>query len=196
MIFVIFCWNWNKRCEISKFRRKLCENLPNKWVNFGFQHKFFKEIYCFLEEFRRVVKKWIFYGEADCKGGSATSVLTVNKCENFVFFLTEIWFFDNQNTFYLIVQGLKNAFFTPFLWLSKWGASLLQMMIQRDRPLANGHPEGPSSCKWWSGGTVLLQMIIWTDWPLANDDPEGLASCKWSSGGSGLFQMMMRRAAM
>ena len=26
----------------------------------------------------------------------------------------EIWFFDTQNTFYLIVRDLKNAFFMPF----------------------------------------------------------------------------------
>ena len=29
----------------------------------------------------------------------------------------EIGFFDTQNTFYLIVKGLKNAFFMPLLWL-------------------------------------------------------------------------------
>ena len=37
-----------------------------------------------------------------------------------------------------------------FSGLCKWssgGASLLQMMIQRDQPLANSHPEGPASCK-------------------------------------------------
>ena len=56
-------------------------------------------------------------------------------------------FFDTQNTSFFIVKGLKNAIFTPLLWLSKWGAGLLQMMIQRDRPLADGHPEGPASCK-------------------------------------------------
>ena len=27
----------------------------------------------------------------------------------------EIWFFDIKNTFYLIVWGLKNAFFMPFM---------------------------------------------------------------------------------
>ena len=33
---------------------------------------------------RSVKKKRIFYGQADCKGGaSATSALTVSKCENF-----------------------------------------------------------------------------------------------------------------
>ena len=34
-----------------------------------------------------------------------------------IHFFIEIWFFDTQNTFYLI----KNAFFIPFLWLSKSG---------------------------------------------------------------------------
>ena len=29
-------------------------------------------------------------------------------------FFIEIGFFDTQNTFYLIVRGLKNAFFMPF----------------------------------------------------------------------------------
>ena len=28
-------------------------------------------------------------------------------------------------------EGSKNAFFMPFSWLSKWGAGLLQMIIQR-----------------------------------------------------------------
>ena len=32
-------------------------------------------------------------------------------------FSIEIWFFDTQNTFYLIVRGLKNAFFMPFMLL-------------------------------------------------------------------------------
>ena len=38
-------------------------------------------------------------------------------------FFIGIWFFDTQNTFYLILKGLKNAFFMPFSWLSKWGAT-------------------------------------------------------------------------
>ena len=38
-----------------------------------------------------------------------------------------------------------NSHFMPFKWLSKWGAGLLQMMIRRDRPLANDHLEGSSS---------------------------------------------------
>ena len=46
-------------------------------------------------------------------GGAATSALTVSECEHFDFFLIEIGFFDTQNTFYLIVNGLKNAFSCP-----------------------------------------------------------------------------------
>ena len=59
----------------------------------------------------------------------------------------DIGFFDTQSTSFLIVKGLKNAIFTPLLWLSKWGAGLLQMMIRRDRPLADGHLEWSASCK-------------------------------------------------
>ena len=63
----------------------------------------------------------VFYGQADRKEGvgSVTSALTVSKCENFDFFFIEIGFFDTQNTFYLIVEGLKNTFFMPLSWLSK-----------------------------------------------------------------------------
>ena len=35
----------------------------------------------------------------------------------FPYFSIAVWFFDIQNTFHLIVGGLKNAFFMPFLWL-------------------------------------------------------------------------------
>ena len=50
-------------------------------------------------------------------GRSAPSALTVSKCENFdpSFSLK----FDSQNTFYLILRGLVNAFFmslTPLLY--------------------------------------------------------------------------------
>ena len=61
-------------------------------------------------------KKWIFYGQADCKGGggSAPSALTVSKCENFdPFFFNGIRLYDTQYTFYLIVRGLTNAFLVP-----------------------------------------------------------------------------------
>ena len=59
----------------------------------------------------------------------------------------------------------------------------LQMMIGRDRSLANSHLEGAG----------LLQMIIWRGWTLANDHPEGPASCKWSFGGTGFLQMVIRK---
>ena len=78
---------------------------------------------------RRVVKKkLIFYGGE----GSATSALTVRKCENFDPFSIEIWFCDTQNTF-----------------ISLWRVSN-----------ANDLLEEPASCKWSSGGACLLQMII------------------------------------
>ena len=68
------------------------------------------------------------------------------------------------------MKGLKYAFLCPFYncqndepasckWSSR-GAGLLQMMIRRDRPSANGHPEGPASCKWSFGEAGLLQMMI------------------------------------
>ena len=66
------------------------------------------------------------------------------------------------------------------------------MIIRRIQPLANDHPEDPTSCKWLSRGYGLLQMIIQRIRPLANDHLEDLASCKWSSGGTGLLQMIIR----
>ena len=50
----------------------------------------------------------------------------------------------------------------------------MQMIIQRSRPLAPYHLEGPAFCKWSSGGTGLLQMTIRR---------------------VGLLQMIIRRAA-
>ena len=50
--------------------------------------------------------------------------------ENFDPVFIEIWFFDTQNTFYLIVDGLKN-YSCPFLDV-KMGAGLLQMIIRRN----------------------------------------------------------------
>ena len=43
------------------------------------------------------------------------------------------------------------------------------------------HPQGPASCKWFSGGTSLLHIIIQWGRPLANDHLEGPASRRWSS---------------
>ena len=65
-----------------------------------------------------------------------------------------LWFYDTKNTFYLIVKGLKAAFFMPFF-------------------VINEHLEGPASCKWSSWGTGLSQMIIWINQPPANDHPKG-----------------------
>ena len=68
------------------------------------------------------------------KNGYFTVRLTVNKRENLIHFFIEMWFFDTQNTFHLIVKALKNAFFMPYLWL--------QMITQRGWPLANNHLVG------------------------------------------------------
>ena len=108
-------------------------------------------------------------------GGSAPSALTVSKCENFYPFFIEIWFFDTQNTCYLIVMGLKNAFFMPFLWLSKWGAGLLEMMIRSD-------------------GTGLLQMVKRRGRPLTNDHLEGSSSKRrnWGFQNSWAFICFLR----
>ena len=76
---------------------------------------------------REVAKKRIFYGQADAKGGG----LTVRKCENFdPFFPIKFDSLILKNTFYLIVKGLKNAFFMPFRGSLSEGQSLT-------------HPEGP-----------------------------------------------------
>ena len=115
-----WCWWWRWQCQ------RKC------WWLWWLLRVFFNCL-------RRVVKMDI-YGQADRKGGgggSATSALTVSKCENFdpffplkfdslilktyikqmwkfwpIFFI-EIWFFDTQNTFYLIGKCLKK-FACPF----------------------------------------------------------------------------------
>ena len=77
--------------------------------------------------------------------GGRVSPLGPHRKQMWTFWLIfsiEIWCFDTQNTFHLIVEGLQNAFFMPFLWF--------QMIIQRDRLLANDNPEGQASCKWSS----------------------------------------------
>jgi len=45
--------------------------------------------------------------------------------------------FDTQNTFYLIVKGLKKCICHALFVVVKMSGG----------PLANGHPEGPASCK-------------------------------------------------
>ena len=75
----------------------------------------------FIAGLGKASKKRLFYGQADRRG----------KCENFDPFFIEIRFFDTQNTFFLIVKGLNDAFFLPFSWL--------QIIIRRDRPLVNDH---------------------------------------------------------
>ena len=85
---------------------------------------------------RRCIKKQqIFYGQADRRGG-AGKVKPFGPYHKQMWkfrsiFSLKTWFFDAQNTFYLNVKILKNAFFMPVLWLSKWVAGLLQMIIWR-----------------------------------------------------------------
>ena len=61
----------------------------------------------FIASLGKASKKRIFYGQADRRG----------KCENFDPFFIEIRFFDTQNTFFLIVKVLKDAFFMSFTLL-------------------------------------------------------------------------------
>ena len=68
-------------------------------------------------------KKRISYGQADRKGGGGgVSPLGPDRKKMWKFwliFFIEIWFFDTQKTFFLIVRGLENAFFmslTPLLY--------------------------------------------------------------------------------
>ena len=53
----------------------------------------------------------------------------------------------NIFTFYLIVNGLKNALFMHFSCLSKWGAGLLQMIIQRAAAVRGGIGDSSSFIK-------------------------------------------------
>ena len=78
-------------------------------------------------------KNWLFTARLNVAGGGSWQMR--NFWPNF---FIEIWFFDTQNTFYLIVKGLKNAFFLPFLWLTKWGTSLLQMITRRATAVKGG----------------------------------------------------------
>ena len=54
--------------------------------------------------------------------------------KSLILFFIKIWLFDTQNTFYLIVSKMH---FSCHLWLSKWGAGLLQMIIHID---VHSHP--------------------------------------------------------
>ena len=79
-------------------------------------------------------------GEGGSGGGSASSALTVSKCENFnPFFSLKFDYFILKAHFISFKEGSQNAFFMPFSWL--------QMIIRRERPLAIDNPEGPASCK-------------------------------------------------
>ena len=65
------------------------------------------------------------------------------------------------------------------------------MIIWMDRPFANDHQKGTTSCKLSSGRTGLLRMMIRIDLPLANDHLARPAACKWSSKTSRLLQMII-----
>ena len=80
---------------------------------------------------------------------------------------------------------VKNGYFTvskiqfhALFVVVKMRASLLQMMMQRGRPLANDHLDGQFFCKWSSKWTDLLQMIIQRGRLLANVHPNGPTTCK------------------
>ena len=57
-------------------------------------------------------KKQIFYSQADRKGGGGSHLDPDRKqmWKLWPIFFTGIWLYDTQNTFYLIVKSLKNAF--------------------------------------------------------------------------------------
>ena len=61
------------------------------------------------------------------------------------------------------------------------------------RPIANDHPEEPTSCKSSSRGASLLQIIIQRGRLFANDHSKGWASCKWSSWVVRLLQIIIWR---
>ena len=68
-----------------------------------------------------VKKKRIFYGQADRKGGgSAPPGLTVAFVKILGLKTHWIWFLDTQNTLYLMVKGLKNAYLMHFPSLHSW----------------------------------------------------------------------------
>ena len=89
-------------------------------------------------------KKRIFYGQADRKGGGGVTTpgLTVAFVKILGLKTHWIWFLDTQNTFYLMVKGLKNAYLMHFPSLHSWfrcsvcfylkcSSSLNQRVIQR-----------------------------------------------------------------
>ena len=93
---------------------------------------------------REVIKKRIFYGQADHKGrggregGSGTSALTVSKCENFdqVFQWNLILWYSKHILSHCEGSQIFLALFWGFKWSSR-GTGLLQMINRRGRPLTN-----------------------------------------------------------
>ena len=71
-------------------------------------------------------------------GRSATSALTVSKCENFdLFFHWNSILWHSKHILSHCV-GSKECHFHTLFWLSKWGACLLQMIIQRAAAVRGG----------------------------------------------------------
>ena len=130
-------------------------------------------------------KNWIFndYDQIDVENRCKKMCTRATKmwhevgdsiqCLNFV----EKWFksiFDSimvtQNSIQTIIQfKIKsadsiqkkiqfNSQWASFKWSTGW-TGLLQMIIRMDRPLANDHLDGPTSCKLSSGWTGLLPVI-------------------------------------
>ena len=66
--------------------------------------------------------------------------------------------------YFMVTPAVTQVVFIVVVVVScKWSygvIGLLQMIIQRDWPLANNQPEGPASYKWSSWGTGLLQIIF------------------------------------
>ena len=78
-----------------------------------------------------VVKKRIFYSQADRKGVG----LREQMWKFWPIFSIEIWFFDTQNTFYLFSQ--KCIFYAIFMVANgrPEGPGLMQMIVHSGRPL-------------------------------------------------------------
>ena len=78
--------------------------LPNSASHINSRHKLTSSHICLM---RVVTKNEYFTVRLTVRrggGGSAPSALTVSKCENFDLFFIKTWFFDTQNTSYLIVK--------------------------------------------------------------------------------------------
>ena len=94
---------------IGRFCPILLKNVPIMWDEAA------KFVWCGLEGFyppKKDRKIWACLGFLNVFQNLLSSSGEASK-KLWSFFI-EIWFFDTQNTFYLIVKDLKNAFFMPF----------------------------------------------------------------------------------